>query len=352
MNNPPLADSTELISIHDCNLPLITICPINQFNITKLEKYGFFEAKDFLAGMIRGQPTVSWGADLNMTFDQYLDHFLTYSPDTDKVVTVDSIFKSVYYSNKYTAALKRKFYVSNLGYCWDLENYSAAEMLLIRSSIKDEKRFNVFITDNRLRSFDSIAMDTHDGEIIQITSAYRYIYDVSLSIVSYKIPTNANACADYEDGRFRDCVDKNLQTLVKPLLHCNPPWLSPTDQCQDVVNLTNDEQKELKPTLYSIIMRENFDARDNCKTSCNVTYSQVSSQMKMGDWQYELKLIFDAEATYSNKLLTYDISNFLIDVGSSMGLWFGMSVFGLTDLGIQIFYGIKNLKKKTNSVLS
>ena len=35
-------------------------------------------------------------------------------------------------------------------------------------------------------------------------------------------------------------------------------------------------------------------------------------------------------------MLAYGFSGFLIDMGSSLGLWFGLSVFGITDLGVVI----------------
>ena len=59
-----------------------------------------------------------------------------------------------------------------------------------------------------------------------------------------------------------------------------------------------------------------------------------------------MRLDFANEVIYTTKKLAYGSSEFLIDMGSSLGLWFGLSVFGLTDLGIVAFQWIRKLKRK------
>ena len=49
-----------------------------------------------------------------------------------------------------------------------------------------------------------------------------------------------------------------------------------------------------------------------------------------------LDLQFDNHVVHTKEMLAYDFSNFLIDIGSSLGLWFGLSVFGLADLVVRI----------------
>ena len=44
------------------------------------------------------------------------------------------------------------------------------------------------------------------------------------------------------------------------------------------------------------------------------------------------------------------INNFLIDMGSSMGFWFGLSVFGLTDLSITTIEWLSGLKEKAKNI--
>ena len=39
--------------------------------------------------------------------------------------------------------------------------------------IKDERRFDVHITDKRMRSYNMTAVETHLGDVVQISQAYR-----------------------------------------------------------------------------------------------------------------------------------------------------------------------------------
>ena len=55
-----------------------------------------------------------------------------------------------------------------------------------------------------------------------------------------------------------------------------------------------------------------------------------------------LELNFDDQVVFTTKQLAYGPSDFLIDIGSSLGLWFGLSVFGISDLGISAFQWVKN----------
>ena len=59
---------------------------------------------------------------------------------------------------------------------------------------------------------------------------------------------------------------------------------------------------------------------------------------------------------HRQKYLAYGSYEFLIDVGSSLGLWLGLSVFGITDLGVDLvlyvrkFY-LNRFKKGARQVL-
>ena len=59
-----------------------------------------------------------------------------------------------------------------------------------------------------------------------------------------------------------------------------------------------------------------------------------------------ITLKFADKVVYTTKKLAYGPSAFLIDMGSSLGLWFGLSVFGITDLSIFTFQWVKNKRRE------
>lgn len=189
-----------------------------------------------------------------------------------------------------------------------------------------------------------------------IESYYRYRYEVDIHRVSKFDPRNPDACVNHENDEYYSCVDFEFQSYVKPFLGCNPPWLSKIDQCQRVIkkfNMTDKNFDIYASRLNPIIFNDKLDAARVCKPSCQVTESHVRLLESHPLHPYSLKLDIHETGTFTKKYITYDFSSFLIDIGSSLGLWFGLSIFGLTDLGIDIFMMIKKLhsaqKLKLNS---
>ena len=56
-----------------------------------------------------------------------------------------------------------------------------------------------------------------------------------------------------------------------------------------------------------------------------------------------IELHFDETIKIENIVEAYDFGSLLVEVGSSLGLWLGLSVVGLFDVILNIFSGIKQL---------
>ena len=59
-----------------------------------------------------------------------------------------------------------------------------------------------------------------------------------------------------------------------------------------------------------------------------------------------LLFTFGEEVVHRQKYLAYGSYEFLIDVGSSLGLWLGLSVFGIIDLGMEMALLVKKVHMK------
>jgi hypothetical protein len=170
-------------------------------------------------------------------------------------------------------------------------------------------------------------------------------------------PRKPGDCKEYNNKEFEKCVDKELQDLWKPVFGCNPPWLSHQDKCTGVINATNEERKKLydKPyhTLNRILHMETYPARDRCIKPCTVTTTTVylNEKVKKGKDTNKyagstLSLKINPMVVHKTKILAYRFSDFLTDMGSSLGLWFGLSVFGITDLAITAYHFKKTIGEK------
>ena len=72
LQDPPVIDTTEILSIDDIDLPVITFCSSQSWNETALERYGYGGSLGFMVGSFWDNE-IAWGAQWNMTFRELLD---------------------------------------------------------------------------------------------------------------------------------------------------------------------------------------------------------------------------------------------------------------------------------------
>ena len=51
-------------------------------------------------------------------------------------------------------------------------------------------------------------------------------------------------------------------------------------------------------------------------------------------------LSFNEEVVHRQKYLAYGFYEFIIDIGSSLGLWLGLSVFGLVGMDLELLLAV------------
>ena len=69
--DPPIIDSSYERDITVDDMPIITICPLNQTNKDMLSKLKYPCRESFTRGRV-GLRTVSWGAHVNLTYEEVL----------------------------------------------------------------------------------------------------------------------------------------------------------------------------------------------------------------------------------------------------------------------------------------
>ena len=166
-----------------------------------------------------------------------------------------------------------------------------------------------------------------------------------IEIKSYFDPTHPEQCSAYKDDEYFECVDEEAQKVFYPKLGCNPPWISPNNQCIGIL-YGEDKRKFINEKLFNtkvngVWISENkihhhmknhklAPYETNCKRPCNVTTSYVKLKDDRADTT-RLKLTFRSEVQYRSKELAYGFFDFLVDIGGALGLWLGLSVYGLAE---------------------
>ena len=269
---------------------------------------------------------------MNKTYEELLEYVL----DGDVDLAVSMLKDGKFYNKKYNKDLKKRFYIGFWGFCWELEDYDFTSILTITSW--SGKHLEVYVTDKNIKSFYSLNIDSQFGpKIVSSKNKDTIWYVIDVMMKNNEDPRTSENCVHYEKDEFENCVDKKVQNWIKPEIGCNPPWLSKIDKCK--AKLTS-KTLSYDRIAKQIIFHEDQTFENLCPKPC--TEMQYRARIRMTGPDRSIKLSFNSKVQYSGKMLTYNHFNFLIDVGSSLGLWFGVSVFGLTDLGIQTFNFLKN----------
>ena len=112
--DPPVVDLTEKFNIDDIYPQLITNCPLNQFNLNKLQQFGYNNQFYLLMGLDKNDDFNGWGSHLNLTFEEIFEDIKNY----DHINRDLTVFKNGEFVNfKYEIRFYPRF-----GYCYDLVN--------------------------------------------------------------------------------------------------------------------------------------------------------------------------------------------------------------------------------------
>ena len=366
--DPPVAETADIFNIADTKLPMITICARNQWNQTSLQNFGYFDNMEFLAGFggfEEDDYVFAWGAQHNLSYVQLLDGVLNI--DTNNPYEVMKPEDKDYESEP--IVYETRFY-PKFGLCADIQDYRLTKNgdVLLDIEVNMFQQFfdnaydlyrnnftaQIFLTDMQLRTKTSLHLQSHWGSSINIENGWDYQYVVKVEHLSIFNPKKPANCREYVDEEYEGTVQEKLHDLFHPLIDCVPPWVSEKDQCTGVINATEEVtdkywyNTEVYDTFESISDMIDYPAQKRSTKPCTVTRSNVMKNAKKFTEKTlissMIRFQFDNLVVQRTKMLAYGFSDFLIDLGSSLGLWFGLSVFGITDLGIAALQFVKRMQ--------
>ena len=339
--NPPIIDATYETKIAADDLPLITICPVAQNINDDFHALQYYSLNDFLRGRIcSGRDcVVSWGGHENLSFSEAL-----------KVLYDERIISRIYVAPERVYD-SRVVFLAKFGFCLEISNLDLEYLEIYQAGrLKDLPNLRLIFTDKNYRSFFMPDISSHLGGKILIQSGKQTNFDI------YVKKTSSCKVMDVKAENFHGCVENGIETRFKKLLGCIPPWLSNKDQCNgtyptNFLEAIPDFVDEFQWPVYTL---RNIKLESECKTSCNRTQYLAVERESISDSPLGAAYIsFVQKVQVIEKVANYHMFDFIIDVGSSMGLWLGLSVFGLYDLAANVVDFIKNggIIKKVKSAL-
>ena len=125
-------------------------------------------------------------------------------------------------------------------------------------------------------------------------------------------------------------------------MDCIPPWLSSSKQCDTNITTYNHTKMDITKMIMDDFRHPKFKlkpskAEKKCKNPCKKMTNTLTLVDNSRAGFTTLELRFKKTVRVEKKVVVYTWFNFIIDVGSSLGLWLGLSALGITDLAIEAF---------------
>ena len=342
--NPPMVDSTYERDITDDEIPLITMCPSKQIDYKRLKEFEYNEYEYLLDGQNQwdfSSYMISWGAHLNQTFQNVLRYVMDLDRDFDGAFLTESEKDELVYIPKY-------------GFCKEMDKFTST-LLFSLDRIESYRNGDarILITNKNYRSFFMPDISSHVGSKVLMKHFTSHDIDVKIQ-VKYSC---LNDEEPMKSDEFEKCVDDKIQTeFAKYKVECVPPWLSRNNQCNKTYSKSFDEFYGNLDTdfMRKILQLRNTRFEEDCRQSCKETMYIVSEYEESASEISVATISVGQKVVVTEKVPNYSMFQYIIDVGSSLGLWLGLSVFGLHDLVVDAVQFIRNsfLIKKFTSVMS
>ena len=196
---------------------------------------------------------------------------------------------------------------------------------------------NVMIVDGGMSTYHMPNQDTLYGDPLREEQNLKNTYRISFEEHHYL--EDGKFCTRYGKGaRFKtyaDCVAHEYEQKLNPFLGCSIPWLSAPgnkDNCKGQITLKGKKMLSFKLKLFKVAekMLSLSNKYDACLRPC--VQMKAFSRLVKTEHMSGLVLTFDNDLMVYTYNYAYGLFELVIDVGSSLGLWIGLSALGVFDL--------------------
>ena len=329
-----VSGSSKTINNFDKHI-LITICKSSQFDYIRSPLLGYKTRTPFLAGEHNSNKILTWTGTGNLTLNE----------------TINILFQAgIKEQNVYTDFVETntKFLIP-FGVCTVLKG-KPSQLISDKEKrldlyLKNAGKYVVYITDVASDLHFQIQRPLATGDKMSIkipvntTMNKQAFYSVELT--ERQVNTGDGSCINYPDQAghtsYHDCVEKENQRRILPILGCMVPWMSNENQCTGFLERLPKHEVYLQwiKDVYKNSVAGDFYHSLSCLLPCNlVTAHAANLEDRESDYKGDhiIAIYFKKNVKVETVILAYGMDSLLVEIGSSLGLWLGLSVVGLFDV--------------------
>ena len=326
----PVIKVSSITSVDAISKPIFYICQDNQFSYTKAKETGYNQISHFTSGRLSNSDDITWkGRYNNMTFQKLQDTL--FESDYSDLVHFTSILE------KNIQAVNKVFHIPD-GFCMkpiktkkEMEFHTTKKTRLLLDD--PNKVNNLMITrhENGNVKFGPTGDNTFDG----------YLYELKIEVHNHRIHDGIS-CTDYEkfNSTYQNCIESAFSEKLLDWYGCLPPWFPTNNTLTCDVHVTAKiPPKEADDEIFRFIKGMETNTFAACLPPCFVmkwTMKELFHQATHDDFAFLQVQIKDNVTVYTD-VYAYDGFSLVIDLGSSLGLWLGLSALSIFDTVLRLF---------------
>ena len=323
----PVVQQTSTTNLDNTEKPLIYICQDGQFNYTQSKLHGYTDMTYFTNGYNDDLDNYTWkGKYRNRTFKD-LQELLFNSKDPNFVAAV---------GNSWEEIETEKMYLAAFGYCTKVQlqgNYIYLQATQKSSFYMvdpyTENSLIIYKLDNGKGSFGPISNNLYEYFIyaLEISLHDSYLYE-------------GTGCTDYWklNQSYGDCIEEALKGMLLDSYGCLPPWFpkNTSSICEDAIEISYDhaDNSDTYDEMYRLASNQKLKVFKQCLKPCmsmGLKLKELHALTEYDEFAGAEIEFNDKKITVYKDVLAYDSFSLIVDLGSSLGLWLGLSALSIFD---------------------
>ena len=184
--------------------------------------------------------------------------------------------------------------------------------------------------------------DMLTGDKIRIkTNPHRHIYmSYRLQLKKRVTTVNDGTCTNYpteEHDSYASCIDAEMQGKILPVLGCLVPWIRHQGSCKGPLNRLPEHEglvRWLRGIAINAFGGKQYKSK-KCLFPCS-SFFVKSKFLLTGSSKTHRNNVFSlyfSDIIYVRRIVpAYSLGDLLVEAGSCLGLWLGLSVVGVFDI--------------------
>ena len=346
--------TVETVDISDAKLPAIYICLKDTTFEENFEEQGYYTFSAFRDGRLANlgiEYAVSWEGNNSLPY-RNLTRKVVKSPRQNYFFISGNPSESWVFPTKgNTMELGNglvEMFTALDGTCVKVDinatEYFQSQPFSVKIQVTDE--VHIFLTDPQTNLFYKINTDSMTGDPIASEQGFTKTYLVEFEEIHWL--EESGECTNYGEATefksFADCVADQQEKIFRPILGCQVPWLTAPDDpdiCKGRVELSYDTQTSFKaqiPSVFTNIEQMKIDDQFRaCLKPCLKLKANSELRTKANELSnfHTTVLSFQKRVKVTKYLNAYGLVDLVVEAGSSLGLWIGLSALGVFDLFMQ-----------------